>query len=632
MCGISGIVGRLIPGDAERVAVASATLRHRGPDDAGQWQSGEPGDPFGAVLGFRRLSIIDLRQVAAQPMVDPATGTALVFNGEIYNFLDLRSELEGIGEHFSTAGDGEVILRGYLRWGEGVITRLRGMFAFVIVDPRSASALFARDGFGIKPLYTAAVRDANGVRATAFASEGRALVAAGFARPITDARRLYHNLWSGFSTAPSTIWSDIEEFPRGARAVLDAVQVVPVPTRYWAAGSASRSTGSSAQDLLEESVRLHLVSDVPKVVFLSGGVDSSAVVALARRHESDLATLSLGFAEQAADETRFAEAVAKAAGTRHFSIVQTPAQMLAHVDDAIGALDQPSFDAINTWLVSAAAAELGFKVGLSGAGGDELAGGYSSFHRLPRLAKLLKGPGGSLAPIAARLLAAVAPTQAARRKLKDLARTGGDLAKLYQTQYGLRSGAETLSMIIDRPDDAEDHYGLDPHRMADLAERIRGLSPLRAITLLEDELFLGDRLLRDMDAVSMNHSIELRVPFVDTVLSDGFDGLTDEERYGRPGTKPPIRHAAHMIAGRDLIDRPKQGFELPMDQWLRGELRQTVEAMLLDRSACLAIGLDPARVAAVWRTFLATRGVYWTRIWAVFVLLRWASINNLSRA
>lgn len=628
MCGISGIVGRLEPGDAERVALANAALSHRGPDDSGLWQHGAPGDAFGAVLGHRRLAIIDLSHAAAQPMIDPETGTALCYNGEIFNFLDLRAELEGLGERFETQGDSEVILIGYRRWGAAIVPRLRGMFAFVIVDPRAGTALFARDGFGIKPLYTAQVRDAQGVRATAFASEGRALVAAGFARPVTEPTRLYRYLWGGFSTAPSTIWTDIDEFPRGSNATVDAGRRATVPQRFWASGNGAGRPGMSAQDMLDESVRLHLVSDVPKVLFLSGGVDSSAVVALARRHEQQLETMSLGFAEQDADETRFAEAVAAAAGTRHHSIMQTPAQLLADVDRAIGALDQPSFDAINTWLVSRAAADLGFKVGLSGAGGDELAGGYSSFRRLPRLARALSGPGGAIAPMAAALLAAVAPGQASRRKLQDLARSGGNLATLYQTQYGLRTASETLGLIADAP--AEDAHGLAPDRLADLRQRIEGLSPLRAISLLEGELFLGDRLLRDSDAASMNASIELRVPFVDTILSDGFDGLPDEERYAPLGSKPPIRAAAYAMAGRELIDRPKRGFELPMDQWLRGELRATVAEGLLDRDACRTVGLDPVRVAKAWTTFLGNRKVYWSRIWAVFVLLRWARLNRLS--
>lgn len=632
MCGITGIVGRIVPGDIAQVAVANRALSHRGPDDEGLWQHGAPGDRFGAVLGHRRLAIIDLSHEAAQPMIDPETGTALVYNGEIFNFQDLRAELEALGDRFATQGDSEVILIGYRRWGAAVIPRLRGMFALVIVDPRAETALFARDGFGVKPLYTAVQRDANGVRATAFASEGRALVAAGFARPVTDPTRLHRYLWSGFSTAPSTIWTDIDEFPRGSMATIGAEGPAPIPTRYWASGRGHGRPGMTAQDMLDESVRLHLVSDVPKVLFLSGGVDSSAVVALARRHEQQLETMSLGFAEQDADETRFAEAVAAAAGTRHHSIMQTPAQLLADTDRAIGALDQPSFDAINTWLVSRAAADLGFKVGLSGAGGDELAGGYSSFRRLPRLARALAGPGGMLAPAAAALLAAVAPGQASRRKLADLARSGGDIATLYQTQYALRTATETRGLIADPAAAADDAHGIAADRLADLRRRIEGLSPLRAISLLENELFLGDRLLRDSDAASMNVSIELRVPFVDTVLSDGFDGLSDAERYDPLGSKPPIRAAAYAMAGRELIDRPKRGFELPMDQWLRGELRATVADTLLNRDACRTIGLDADRVAGAWTTFLGDRNVYWSRIWAVFVLLRWAGLNRLSVA
>jgi len=630
MCGISGIIGRLLPGDQERVAEATRQLAHRGPDDDGLWSFETPDGSFGAVLGHRRLAIIDLRHSAAQPMIDAESGTALVFNGEIYNFLDLRAELEALGESFVTNGDSEVILRGYKRWGDNVVERLRGMFAFVIVDPRAGRALLARDGFGIKPLYTCEIRDAQGVRAIAFASEGRALVKAGFAEPVTEPQRLYRYLWSGFSSGPSTIWRDIDELPRGSIATLDAATRTIAAQRFWVPGR-GKINGRSASELIDESVRLHLVSDVPKVVFLSGGIDSTALVGVARQYETRLETMSLGFAEQDYDESRYAEQIAKAAGTRHHNVQYSAAEMLDSLDRAIAAHDQPSFDGINSWLVSRAAAGLGFKVGLSGAGGDELTGGYTSFRRLPKLARLLSPPFGPLAILAARTLARVSPRQAGRRKIVDLARTHGDLPAIYQTQYAMRSQAGTISLMADRSQ-TYDPYGLSPERIAELRDEVDGLSPARAVSVLESELFLGDRLLRDSDTVSMDNSIELRVPFVDTCLFDGFDALSDDERYMPFGRKPPLRKIAYDTAGQPLMDRPKRGFELPIERWLREDLRETVTETLLDKAACDAIGLSHRRVAHVWDLFQATDLIYWTRIWSLFVLLRWAAINKITAA
>jgi asparagine synthase (glutamine-hydrolysing) len=630
MCGLRGIICRIEPGDSDRVRESTRLIAHRGPDDEGLWSYETPDGSFGAVLGHRRLAIIDLRHSAAQPMIDPGTGTALVFNGEIYNFLDLRAELEALGERFVTDGDSEVILRGYARWGDRIVERLRGMFAFVIVDPRAGRALLARDGYGIKPLYTCEVRDAQGVRAIAFASEGRALVKAGFAAPVTEPRRLYQYLWNGFSSGPSTIWRDIDELPRGSLATLDGAARTLEPKRFWVPGHGKGSSASAAE-MIDESIRLHLVSDVPKVIFLSGGIDSTALVGVARRYETRLETMSLGFAEQDYDETRFAQQIAKAAGTRHHSIHLTAAEMLASLDRSIASLDQPSFDGTNTWLVSRAAAELGFKVGLSGAGGDELAGGYTSFQRLPKLARLLSPPFSPLAVFAARAAARISPRQAGRRKLVDLARTQGNLAAIYQTQYALRSQAGTLALMADRTLPYHP-YGLTPGRLAELDHQIEGLSPARAVSVLESEMFLGDRLLRDSDTVSMDNSIELRVPFVDTCLSDGFDGLSDAERYQPFGNKPPLRRIAYDTAGQTLMDRPKRGFELPIERWLHEDLRATVDATLLDRSACDSLGLSHRRVAHVWDLFQTTDLVYWTRIWTLFVLLRWAAINGISAA
>ena len=629
MCGISGAIGALRPADVRACEAMSDRLRHRGPDDAGLW-SWQVGEPFGAILCHRRLSIIDLRAIAAEPMVSPSTGTALVFNGEVYNFQDLRAELEAGGAQFITNGDTEVILNGYDRWGVDVFARLRGMFALVIVDPRNRRVIMARDGYGIKPLYWTRFTGAGGRPAIAFASEGRALVEAGFAERRTDASRIGQYLWNGFMPGPRTIWSAIEEVPRGCYAILDERHLEPRFERFWNIGSSLRQRTSIGVDeaewMIAEAVKLHLIADVPKVVFLSGGVDSTAVAAAAAAHADDLETLSVAFTDTAADERQFAAAAAEAIGSKHHVVELSAAGILHDLEDAVAALDQPSFDGINSWFVSREAARLGFKVALSGAGGDELTGGYTSFRRALRAESLMRMPGSRLAGrIAGRALEQLRPNS----KAGQLGRGLGTLEHMYQTQYALFSAGTLKRLLADSR--ALTPWGLDQDRASDLATEISPLSTMRGVTALESEIFLGDRLLRDMDSVSMAHSIEVRVPLVDTFLSDGLSGLSDDERYLPVGQKNLLRRQSRAVLPDNFFSRPKRGFEFPMDSWMRGPLRGLIESKLLDADQCMAIGLRATEVAKLWRSFLGRPGaIYWTRPWALFSLLQWASTNGVN--
>lgn len=629
MCGISGAIGALSLQHVGACEAMSERLRHRGPDDNGTW-TWQVGEPFGAILCHRRLSIIDLRSIAAEPMVSAATGTALVFNGEIYNFQDLRAELEVAGARFITYGDTEVILHGYDHWGLDVFARLRGMFALVIVDPRNRRAVIARDGYGIKPLYYASLPVADGRRALAFASEGRALVEGGFSGRRTDSVRVSQYLWNGFMPGPNTIWTQIEEVPRGCYAVINEQHPGPRFQRFWNIGSSLRDgvpiSSQDADGLLAETVKLHLIADVPKVVFLSGGVDSTAVASAAAAAEAnELHTLSVAFADADADERHFASAAASAIGSEHHVVELSAESIIGQLEHAVNALDQPSFDGINTWFVSREAARLGFKVALSGAGGDELVGGYTSFRRAVRAQAAMRFPGtATVSSLAGHVLDLLRPGS----KGGQLGRAFGELERMYQTQYALFS-VKTLRRLLVHCDSIPG-WGLDEHREADLTKEIAPLSTLRAITALESEMFLGDRLLRDMDSVSMAHSIELRVPFVDTFLSNGLAGLNDADRYLPIGEKKLLRRQSGNALPDSFFSRPKRGFEFPMDSWMRGPLRSMIEGKLLDRERCAAMGLRGDKVAALWRHFLERPGaIYWTRPWALFSLLHWASTNGL---
>jgi asparagine synthase (glutamine-hydrolysing) len=627
MCGIAGAIGALRPTDVQACEAMSEQLRHRGPDDAGLW-NWQIGETFGAVLCHRRLSIIDLRAIAAEPMVSPVTGTTLVFNGEIYNFQELRAELEAAGARFVTNGDTEVILHGYDQWGTEVFRRLRGMFALVLVDPRNRRAVMARDGYGIKPLYWARFAAADGRPALAFASEGRALVEAGFAERRTDARRIGQYLWNGFMPGPQTIWTQIQEVPRGCFAVLNEQHATPRFERFWEIGSSLGAAGAIGADdadwLIAESVKLHLIADVPKVVFLSGGVDSTAVAAAAA-DGGDLHTLSVAFTEAEADERRFAAAAAAAIGSHHHVVELSAAGILNQLENAVAALDQPSFDGFNSWFVSREAALLGFKVALSGAGGDELVGGYRSFRRAVRAQSAMNIPGsGAAARIAGHALERLRPSS----KAGQLGHGFGALERMYQVQYALFSKHTLRQLLADSA--ALTEWGLDEARALDLAAEISSLSTLRAVTALESEMFLGDRLLRDMDSVSMAHSLEVRVPFVDTFLSDRIAGLSDADRYLPIGQKRLLRRQSRNVLPDSFFSRPKRGFEFPMDSWMRGPLRNLVESRLLDPEQCAALGLRGPEVTKIWKKFLDRPGaIYWTRPWAIFSLLNWAAVNDV---
>jgi asparagine synthase (glutamine-hydrolysing) len=333
----------------------------------------------------------------------------------------------------------------------------------------------------------------------------------------------------------------------------------------------------------------------------------------------------LAFADVDADERRYASIAAEAIGSTHHVVELSAESVFRDVRSAVKALDQPSFDGVNSWFVSREAAQLGFKVALSGAGGDELAGGYTSFRRALSAASLMAVPGGRLAgKVAGRAMKQLRPSS----KLGQLGQAWGAYQRMYQTQYALFSRA-TIQSLLAEPD-ALPCWGLDAQRESELAAAIAPLSTLRAVTALESELFLGGRLLRDMDAVSMAHSIELRVPLVDTFLSDALASLSDDDRYFPIGEKRLLRRQSQAVLPGSFFARPKRGFEFPMDAWMRGPLRPLIEAELLDDEKCDALGLQSRAVASIWRKFCDTPGaLYWTRPWAIFSLLHWASINGV---
>jgi asparagine synthase (glutamine-hydrolysing) len=640
VCGIAGAIGMIDPDVLAGVRRASDAQTHRGPDAEGFWAS-TPAGP-GVALAHRRLSIIDLSADGTQPMIDPRSGVVLVYNGEVYNYRELRAELEASGATFRTRTDTEVLIHAYLRWGPDSLTRLRGMFAFALFDPRQHRLLLVRDRLGVKPIYVARVRRPAG-DVVLFASEVRALLATDLVERQLDPVGLQTYLWHGFPVGPGTLVRGVERLDAGTSLTIDVDGLREERRRYWSL-PAARSASVDTEELrteLDAAVGMRLVADVPLGVFLSGGIDSSAITALAaRRSGQAIRTFSVGFEEAAFDESGYARAVAQGLGTDHVAIHLSQASFTSRLGDALGALDQPSFDAINTYFVSRAVRDAGITVALAGTGGDELFGGYSSFAELPRAARIARIAGVAPQPLLRALGAAVAratlgragsaPPQTRWAKLADMLATRGRLLDLYQLSYGLFVPG-FLGELAPGLDWRGTHAGLPLGRARELAADIAGSPPLHAVSMLELASFTGERLLPDTDAASMAASLEVRVPLLDHRVVETLAAVAPERRFEPLGRKQLLRDLALGSLDPSLFERKKQGFELPIGGWIREELREEVDAAFADRSGCAAAGLDADAVGKLWRAYQdGAPGIYWSRPWALFVLLWWCRRYRVS--
>jgi len=645
MCGIAGIIGRI--GDRNRAALQrmSAAMVHRGPDGQGTWESPPDSRGVGALLAHRRLAILDLSPAGAQPMVDPVSGHVIVFNGEIYNFRELRDRLVASGQTFQSTGDTAVMLRALGTQGPDAIASLRGMFALASWDPQRRQLLLARDPLGIKPLYVARCPYPSGEWSLAFASEVRALLASGLLpNPRLRPEAAASMVWNGFIVGPQTAVEGVESLWPGQLRVYGGSGKEEVARDFWTVPPPATDSMDEHRlsSILEECLRIHLISDVPLGVFLSGGVDSSAVANLAQKaNRGPIHTFTLAFEEPEYNEGPIARRIAEGIGTSHREVVLTERQVVSQLDKALDSLDQPTFDGLNSYYMSHAVREAGFTVALVGTGGDELFGGYTSFRDLPQLQRwsqrLRWVPRGAVQAGARLLASTLQRTNGAVRpqtrwaKLPDMVRRGDDLIGLYQLAYALflpdfqraLVTAEVDGTLVD---------GLPAALRTRLEQETHARSPLSAMSLLEQRVFLGERLLRDNDAASMAASIEQRLPLVDQVLFEAVSRLPDAARYHPLLQKAVLRRIGLRGLDPGLFDRPKSGFVLPFDRWIRRGLSKAIDQTLRDPGAVTAAGLNPAAVRQLWQAFLdGAPGLYWSRIWAIYVLVRWCLRHGVRR-
>ena len=646
MCGIAGIIGRLDNENRAALERMNGAMLHRGPDAEGTWVSAPDARGWGTLLTHRRLSILDLSPAGAQPMTDPVTGHTIVFNGEIYNYADLRRRLVGEGQQFASTGDTAVMLRALGLHGPDAVKWLRGMFAFASWDPKQRHLLLARDPLGIKPLYMARNTDPDAPWSVVFASELRALLASGLlGTPRLDPQAVASAVWNGFVVGPGTAVRGVELLMPGRLIEFDGAGKTIRDEDFWSIPGHAPDPTMDEDELaaiLEEGLRLHLASDVPLAVFLSGGVDSSVMANLAQRAaNSPIHTFTLAFEEQELNEGPIARRIAAAIGTEHHEVVLTEQHFVDNLEAALDSLDQPTFDGLNSYYMSHAIRSAGFTVALSGTGGDELFGGYASYRDLPVLQRWSRRTAMvpnclkvAAATLASRLLSPsgkTVPSQTRWAKLPEMVRRGDDLLALYQLAYALFLPGFQRELLA--PGFAEALADGFPSAMRKrISAETRARTPLSAISVMEQRLFLGERLLRDNDVASMAASLEQRVPLVDQVLFESVDRLGDQARYQPLRSKAMLRRIGLRGLDPALFDRPKSGFVLPLDRWIRRGLQDAMDQTLRDPQAIAPVGLDPVAVERLWRAFLeGAPGMYWSRVWSVYVFVRWCHRNRVFR-
>jgi len=577
MCGIAGIFAyssAATPVEARELRLMRDYMSVRGPDGMGEWAYDGR-----IVLGHRRLSIIDLSDLAAQPMQSADGRFVIVFNGEIYNYRSLRSELEAKGYRFRSSSDTEVLLQLYAAKGDDMVLDLRGMFAFALFDRENRKLLLARDPYGIKPLYYA--DNGNTLR---FASQVKALLAGGqIARDPDPAGWVGFHLF-GSVPEPFTVYRSVHALPAGSSLIIDA-SGVRQPARYFqvaevfraaeAEGAAASFEPERIKAALRESVRDHMVADVPVGLFLSAGIDSGALLGLMRDNSSaEISAITLGYEEfqrRHDDEVPLARLCAQHYGCKHTIRRVTEREFREDLLKIFQAMDQPTIDGINTWFVSKAAAELGLKAAISGLGGDELFGGYPSFRAIPLSVRLLAGP--SRVPFAGEAFRHLAVkfglTSILNPKTAGILEWGGDYAGAYFLRRGLFMPWE-LSSVMDRDLIVDGLRRLAPmHHIANAIDPAPR-SDFAKVATLESSLYMRNQLLRDTDWASMAHSLEVRIPLVDPQLLRTVARATATVR--RMGKRLLATSPSRPLP-QQIIERAKTGFGTPVQYWLQRDER-----------------------------------------------------------
>ena len=617
MCAIAGaIVRRELGITAESVGEMLDAMAHRGPDGRGvvEFQVRSTGQQV--ILGHRRLAIID-PEGAFQPMCDGRSGLALTFNGEIYNFRELRAELEGLGYRFERDSDTEVLLRAYEHWREGVVERLRGMFAFAIWDALNQRLFLARDRFGEKPLFL--YEDGENLY---FASEIKALLRIERVKRAVSLPAVWDYLAYRYVPGPGTLFEGIRKLAPGTAATWQRGRIgerrywTAPDRRAWQAPSPRGDTVEHFLARLDQAVKMQMVSDVPFGAFLSGGLDSSTIVALMTRHNKRVKTFSVGFGDGAYSELSYAGEVARHLGTEHCELVVSERDMIEHLPKLVAYRDAPVSEPsdIPIYMLAKEASRT-VKMVLTGEGSDEILGGYPKhvFERFAQGYQLLPGY------VRHRLIAPVThslPYDFRRAKTAIANLNLEDWRERYVRWFGALNRAERNELSVLRFD-AHVGEGAPPFD-ADPAS-----STLRRILYFDQTSWLPDNLLERGDRMTMAASIESRVPFLDHELADFVSSLPDSYRVKGFSTKWILRRAGRSLIPDAILERPKVGFRVPVNQWFRTRMRDYLLEHLAGRESKTRSYYDPQVLDRVVADHLDGRQNHEKLLWALLNLEIW---------
>jgi asparagine synthase (glutamine-hydrolysing) len=632
VCGIAGTLG--LPRDiaARALEQMCGALRHRGPDGSGV-ELVEGPDPLTPVgLAHTRLAIIDLSAAGRQPMASAGGGARIVYNGEIYNHRELRRELTSRGAQFQTRTDTEVILRAYEAWGTKAVQRLRGMFAFCILDVDRGSVWLCRDRLGQKPLYLARTSP----RGLLFASEMRALLAVGtdlVPRRVNPAA-IVSFLAQGMVCGNDAIAENITLLAPATSLVLDLEGKELARRCYWAVPSPQGTADVTYQeslrdvrDALRDAVDGHLIADVPLGLFLSSGIDSTALATIAAEVQSaTIHTITIGFDDPTLDESADAEAIARELGTDHRTVRMGGAEILEDIDEVFEAMDQPTVDGFNTYFVSRAARRSGLTVALSGVGGDELFGGYASFRDVPRALRASR--------IVRRIAFAVPMLERAVRmtggrrgvKVAEALLRSPDALGAYLLRRELFLAAERRELGASSAS-CDSTTGLPLPVLDELQTLVDDRDLANTMSRLELAHYMGNMLLRDADAFSMASSLELRAPFLDDRVVEVVSRLPGKWKGARPHTKKLLTDAVGSRLPRRVIAQPKRGFTFPWATWLRGPLKERARVAIADADVWSAVGLNPDVPHRLWLRFLRRD----PRVVALQIIALWVLAETVRR-
>lgn len=611
MCGIAGLLARRQPlVDPQLVERMNGAMHHRGPDATGLWCEGP------IALGHRRLSIIDLNETANQPLADASGRYRIVFNGEIYNYRELRAQLSGYP--FRTQSDTEVLLAAYTRWGVGCLQHLNGMFAFALWDRQTGQLVLARDRLGKKPLYYY-LDD----QYLLFASEVRALLQTGLVPRQLHTAVLPTYLMYQTVPSPETLVRNVRQLEPGQYALFANDQwterpywelLKPTPANPALLGNTT-AVRAEVRRLMQGAVARRMVSDVPLGAFLSGGIDSSAVVALmAEQSERPVNTFTITFTEKQFDESIQARQLARRFNTRHTDLCLRPDDLLAELPQLLASMDQPSGDGPNTYMVSKLTKAAGITVALTGLGGDELFAGYSTFRRYARL-RQLRGlwqlPGGLRRWVLNTALQTMNPAK--RQALAQLPSLApAQLFPLFRQSF---TESDVIALL------GQSGVNLVANWLARHDAELGRLPILSQVSVSELVSYAMPLLLRDSDQMSMAHALELRVPFFDYTLIEFLLQVPDAYKTASP-PKRLLVDALQPLLPDTLLQRSKMGFSFPWASWLRTDLRSFCQNRL--RQLAQRELFLPGTIEALWNGFLqAEPGCHWNQLWLLVTLDDW---------